>query len=157
MLRIQSYALVGALIVVSSACGVGGFGTADDSEDQVFFTAPPNDETTVTSGSSTSDEGESGNEGTQGSEVAQSTTSERELPAAGEVTASDLVVGDCFQILDLDDFWADELVDCAEPHDGEVVFLIDPATDLIEADYVNGETLVIDGGQRYGHRQAEAG
>ena len=28
---------------------------------------------------------------------------------------------------------------------------------LIEADYVNGETLVIDGGQRYGHRQAEAG
>lgn len=28
---------------------------------------------------------------------------------------------------------------------------------LIEADYVTGETLVIDGGQRYGHRQAEAG
>jgi pteridine reductase len=28
---------------------------------------------------------------------------------------------------------------------------------LVEADYVTGETLVIDGGQRYGHRQKEAG
>ena len=28
---------------------------------------------------------------------------------------------------------------------------------LVEADYVTGETLVIDGGQRLGHRQAEAG
>lgn len=28
---------------------------------------------------------------------------------------------------------------------------------LVTADYVTGETLVIDGGQRYGHRQTEAG
>lgn len=111
------------LVMLASACGSGGTDGATTGS-PASTEAPESATTRVTNEAPADRVPGATDDGT-----------ENEFANPDEAQAMDLAVGDCFLADDVDAFWADEIVDCSLPHDGQAYALLDAGDTVPDDSY----------------------